>query len=196
MGLSPLTPAARRPTATTRTGGDPARCPLPVPVALFLARFSNKSKRPEYCSLGTKQRAAIIHSCVPSFLVNISPFHKLIKVLFPETETRALGPGWAQSVSFGARNHQLLLRPGSGGLRPVWEGGGQLGGRSTSGKEGCRWPWLRSRPVTTLLGCQSIRPAWFQTGSHRDWDVSTAAPLCSHSPTGEAPDSRAIHCLS
>ena len=64
---------------------------------------------------------------LPSFLVNISTFHELIKLLFPETGKRAFGPGWAQSISSGPEITSCSCTWGAEGC-------------SRSEREGCRWP--------------------------------------------------------
>lgn len=77
---SPRRPGGRLSHSLYREG--PARCPLRFRVALFLAHFSNKSKRPAYWSLGTKHGAAIIHLCCAFLSGKHFPFPQLRKALF------------------------------------------------------------------------------------------------------------------
>lgn len=67
------------------------------------------------------------HFCA-FFPVNISPFHELINLLFPETKKRACGPGWAPSGSLRLETTSLslgllesrVLRPQlGGGVQPA-----------------------------------------------------------------------------
>lgn len=96
---------------------------------LSSAHFPHKSKRLDYWSLGTKNGLQLFIRFVPSFPVNIFPFHKLINLLFPEIEKKAFGSGWAWSVWFSTRHHQLLS----------WGRG--VGAAVTSGRGRCRLPW-------------------------------------------------------
>lgn len=84
----------------------PNPCPLGElsPWLTFLIKASDWITVPWGPRTGLQ---SLLH-IVPSFPVNISPFHELINVLFPEAEKMmAFGPGWAQRVWFRAGCRQL-----------------------------------------------------------------------------------------
>lgn len=95
-GIPPILQGGPLPTPQPRSRGVGSQLSR---GALSLVHFSNKSERLEYGSLGTRMGPQLFIHFASSFPVNISPFHELINLLFPETEKRAFGPGWALRMS-------------------------------------------------------------------------------------------------
>lgn len=94
-------------------GGTPAGGPQGAPVLWMSSLrlpFLINARDYNIGLWGPRARLGLVIRFVSFFPVNIPPFHKLINLLFPEAEKRAFGPDQAWSVSFRAKNHQLLSR--------------------------------------------------------------------------------------
>lgn len=98
--------------------GGPFLAPWAAPP---LAHFSNKSTRPKYWCLGTKNWAAITHSGFFFAFLSCKHFHfsRADKAAFPRNWEEGLWPRLGTEYFVRARNHQLLLHLGSRGLQPV-----------------------------------------------------------------------------